>query len=100
MVRLCLFILILLFVSIGNLPLNAQGLGALDVLVRGVKIDGKQGIISRKRFYLLNGGLKDNQELVSRLKTAQIRSRDCYYSQMQATPQFICWLKTQNCESP
>lgn len=92
--------LVLLLSSIGTVPLDAQALGSLDVLVRGVKIDGKQGIISRKRFYLLNGGLKDNQALTTKLKTAEIRSRDCYYSQMQASPQFICWLKAENCESP
>ena len=65
-----------------------------------VRVDGKREKLSRKRFYLFNGGLEQNKALIERLKAAEIRSRDCYYTEQKASPQFICWLKAQNCESP
>ena len=93
-------LLIVLLASIGPAYIAAQALGALDVQGKGLKIDGKSGAVSRKRFYLLKGGLKDNKELIARLRTAEIKSRDCFYSQMKASPQYICWLQAENCESP
>jgi hypothetical protein len=78
----------------------SQQTGAIDVMARAVKIDGKSGIISRKRFYLFSGGLTANRSMLDRIKAADIRSRDCYYGEKQASPQFICWLKAENCESP
>lgn len=74
-------------------------LGSLDVSGR-VKMGGKQIKLQRKRFYLFRGGLAENKALVERLKTADLASRDCYYSQIKTSPQFICWLKTNDCESP
>lgn len=88
-----------LLALIGPMLHAAQSVGSLEVSGR-VKIDGKQEKLSRKRFYLLKGGLKDNQELVARLRGAEIKSRDCFYTQMQASPQYICWLQAENCESP
>lgn len=92
-------VLIVLLASIGPVYVAAQAKGSLEVSGR-VKINGKQEKLSRKRFYLLKGGLKENQDLIARLRTSEIKSRDCYYSQMQASPQYICWLKAENCESP
>ena len=93
-------LLIVLLASIGPVVVAAQVMGALDVQGKGLKIDGKSGAVSRKRFYLFRGGLKDNQALIARLRTAEIKSRDCFYTQMKASPQYICWLQAENCESP
>lgn len=73
--------------------------GSLEVSGR-IRIGKTQEKLQRKRFYLLPGGLEENKNLIEKLKTAEIISRDCYYSQMQASPQYICWLKEENCESP
>lgn len=74
-------------------------LGSLEVSGR-VKIEGKLEKLQRKRFYLFRGGLEENKTLVDRLKAAETVSRDCYYSRMKASSQFICWLKEESCESP
>ncbi len=94
-----LALLIASLASIGPLCVRAQGLGALDVQAKTVKINGKS-ILVRKRLYLFKGGLKDNKELIGRLRTAEVKSRDCFYTQMKASPQYICWLQAENCESP
>ena len=95
-------LLITILLLLGSVPILAQAVtafGSLEVSGR-VKIDGKQEKLPRKRFYLFRGGLRDNKDLVERLKAAEITSRDCFYSQLQASPEFICWLKAENCESP
>jgi hypothetical protein len=95
-------LLIVLLLVFGFCPINAQEplpLGSLEVSGR-VKINGKLEKLQRKRFYLLRGGLDENKNLVEKLGAAETLSRDCFYSQMQASPQFICWLKEENCESP
>lgn len=73
--------------------------GSLEVLGR-VKIDNKQEKLSRKRFYILPGGLKENRALLDRIKSAEITSRDCFYAKAQASPELVCWLQAENCESP
>ncbi len=81
---------------------EAQGpadLGSLEVSGR-VKIGGKQEKLTRKRFYLLPGGLTENSGLIERIRSAEITSRDCYYSQAKASLEFICWLQAEDCESP
>lgn len=96
------FPLLLVLLAFACCPTFARGsspLGALEVSGR-VKIGGKLEKLERKRFYLLRGGLEANKNLVEKLKTAELVSRDCFYSQMQASPEFICWLKEANCESP
>lgn len=65
-----------------------------------VRIAGKQERITRKRFYLIPGGLTENSALVERLRGATIRSRDCYYTELKASPEYVCWLQAENCESP
>lgn len=73
--------------------------GSLEVLGR-VKIENKQEKVARKRFYILPGGLKENRALLDRIKAAEITSRDCFYAKAQASPQLVCWLQAENCESP
>ncbi len=99
MLSLRFLLLVVLFTPIGSVFADALDLGSLEVSGR-VKIGGKQEKLSRKRFYLIKGGLKDNKDLITRLRTAKINSRDCFYTQMQASPQYICWLQAENCESP
>lgn len=64
------------------------------------KINGEKEVLKRKRFYLMRGGLKDNESLIKRLKSTEIISRDCFYANLKASPQFTCWLKEYDCESP
>ena len=85
--------------SAGIFAQTASTMGSMEVFGR-VRIDGKQEKLSRKRFYLLRGGLKENQALIDRLSKAEIRSRDCFYDQAKASKEFICWLQAENCESP
>lgn len=92
-------LLALVIACAGLVSVHAQGRGSLELSGR-VKIGGKQEKLSRKRFYLLKGGLEENRSLVDRLRAAEIRSRNCYYSEAKASPQFICWLQKENCESP
>lgn len=73
-------------------------LGSLEVSGR-VKIGGKQEKLMRKRFYLFRGGLQDNSGLLERIRSAEPTSRDCYYNQVKASPEFICWLRAEDCES-
>ena len=54
-----------LLASIGPMYIAAQATGSLDVQGKALKIDGKSNAVSRKRFYLFKGGLKDNQDLRS-----------------------------------
>ncbi len=91
--------LIFLFVSAGSVTVGGQGVGSLEVSGR-VKIGGKPEKLLRKRFYLLPGGLDDNRALIDRLKAAKVSSRDCFYCQMKASPEYIDWLKSGGCESP
>ncbi len=78
---------------------TAPDVGSLEVSGR-VKIAGKQEKLTRKRFFLLRGGLLENTSVIERIRTAEITSRDCYYSQAKASPEFICWLQVSDCESP
>jgi hypothetical protein len=73
--------------------------GSLEISAR-VRIDGKQHNLERKRFYLLRGSLVENKSLLDRIRNTQFVSRDCYYSRVQASPQFICWLQSEKCDSP
>ena len=93
-------LLVVLF-ALGAMYIPAQNLGSLEVAGR-VKIPGQkeQFKLKRKRFYLFRGGLSANKALIDRLKTAEFTSRDCFYCQMKASPEYIAWLKAQDCESP
>jgi hypothetical protein len=59
--------------------------GSLEVNVKNVKIDGKPAKLSRKRFYLIPGGLTENAALLTRIKGAEITSKSCYYKGIQAS---------------
>jgi hypothetical protein len=85
----------LAFVGMGQLAS-----GSIEVNVKNVKIDGKPARLSRKRFYMFQGGLVENTALLQRIRTAEITSRNCYYKALKASDQFICWLQAENCESP
>jgi hypothetical protein len=99
MANILLKLLAMVIVCAGAASVHAQDLGSLELSGR-VKIGSKQEKLTRKRFYLLKGGLDENKALIDRLRAAEIRSRNCYYSEAKASPQFICWLKQENCESP
>jgi hypothetical protein len=80
-------------------PVTAQNLGSLEVAGR-VKIGTKTELLKRKRFYLFRGGLEANKTLIDKIKAADAASRDCFYCQTKASPEFINWLKAEDCESP
>src|SRR5947208_13469712 len=94
-------VLLAFIATFGAAGIPAQT-GTLEVSTRilGLEQGKPRTDLPRKRFYLLPGGLAQNAALLDRLKTAEIKSRDCYYTDAKASPQFICWLKAQNCESP
>jgi hypothetical protein len=73
--------------------------GSLEITVNpkiGTQAVGFKG----KRFYLLQGGLEANRTLIETLKTASPTSRDCFYCKIQASSEFIAWLKAGDCDSP
>lgn len=75
--------------------------GSIVVRGRNVKGPDKTKIpLSRKRFYLFPGGLADNADLIEGIRAAETTSRDCFYSNLKASPCFIAWLQEGNCESP
>ena len=90
---------IVLLIPAGTVALSAQSLGSLEVSGR-VKIGGKLEKLTRKRFYLLRGGLDANKSLIEKMKAASVTSRDCFYCAQKASPEFIAWLKAEECESP
>ena len=82
-------------------PVSAQlKTGTIEINVKNVKVDGKPARLSRKRFYMFQGGLAENAALLQRIKGAETTSRNCYYKGIKASDQFICWLQAENCESP
>lgn len=95
-------ILLILFSLVCALTAWAQApsaKGSLEVSGR-VRIEGKAEKLTRKRFYLFAGSLKENAGVIERIKSAEITSRDCYYTQAKASQPFICWLRAADCESP
>jgi len=78
---------------------DAQSLGSFELQGRP-KIGKTVERVKRKRFYLFAGGLAANKPLIDRLKAATPQSRDCFYCQMKASPEYIDWLKAEDCESP
>lgn len=82
---------------------NAPATGSIKLVGQiQFKAGEKRKPLDRKRFYLVRGGLEDNRALIKRLEETEILSRDCYYQDLKASPEFMCWLKTEdyNCESP
>jgi len=70
------------------------------VLKTKMSIGGKKVELSRKRFYLFRGGMDTNKALIDRIKAASYTSRDCFYCQKKASPEYIAWLRVGDCESP
>ncbi len=69
-----------------------------------VEIDGKTQKLDRKRFYLIRGSRQQNAELLKTLAETPVLSRDCYYQKLRESgrkisDEFVCWLKTNDCES-
>ncbi len=83
----------------GSMSVQAQSLGSLEVSGR-LRVGSKSEKITRKRFYLFTGGLDQHKTLTDKLKAADVTSRECFYCQMKASPEYIAWLKTGDCESP
>ena len=92
-------LLIILLAPVGTIRFSAQSLGSLEVTGR-IKIGTKTEKIKRKRFYLFRGGLETNKALIDRLRAANVTSRDCFYCQMKASPEYVAWLRAGDCESP
>jgi hypothetical protein len=65
-----------------------------------VKDENKRLSLARKRFFVFEGGVKDNAALIERIQASEITSRNCYYTQINASPCFISWLQEENCETP
>lgn len=76
-----------------------QTYGSVTVQGKSVKAGDKLSL-ARKRFYLFAGGIKENEALIERIKGAEIVSRDCYYTQINASACLISWLRQENCETP
>lgn len=55
--------------------------------------------LPRKRFFLIKGSMEDNQALISKIKQAEVTSRECYYRSKGASEALIKWLKENDCES-
>lgn len=75
--------------------------GSLIVSGRAKTVSAKTIVLKKKRFYLFRGDREANKTLIERLKAANVTSRDCFYCQLKASPQFMNWLKAGdgNCES-
>lgn len=63
------------------------------------KVDGKEKGLARKRFYLFQGSLAENQALVTKLTQQPVLSRECYYRGIEASDALIDWLNKNDCES-
>lgn len=94
-----LIAVLVLLIPAGTVAVAAQSAGSLEVSGR-VKIGGKVEKLTRKRFYLFRGGLEANKTLVEKMKAARVTSRNCFYCSQKASPEFIEWLKAEECESP
>lgn len=94
-----LILVVALLAACGAVSINAQATGSLEISGR-VRVNKKLEKLTRKRFYLFRGGLEANKALIDRIKASKPVSRDCYYCQIKASPEYIAWLKAEDCESP
>ena len=83
-------------------PVQAmQTYGSVTILGKSVNAGNKNKLsLARKRFYLFAGGVKENTALIERINATEITSRDCYYTQINASACLIDWLAQENCETP
>lgn len=94
--------LILIVLGACALTVLPQRAGEGTILIKGRSVnagDKDKPSLTRKRFFVFAGGLKDNAELVDRIRSAEITSRDCFYTEAGASPCLIKWLQEENCES-
>src|SRR5947208_2965679 len=55
--------------------------------------------LARKRFFLIKGSLEDNRQLIDRIESVSLPSRDCYFRSKGASETLIKWLRENDCES-
>ncbi len=79
---------------------SAQAGDAVLEISGRVRIEKKVEKLIRKRFFLFRGGLEANKALVDKMKSASVTSRECFYCTKSASPEFLAWLKAEDCESP
>ena len=72
--------------------------GSLKITAKP-KIGTKQEALDGKRFYLFNGGIDANKELIEKLKNSKPISRECFYCSLRVSPEYMAWLNTGNCDS-
>lgn len=77
---------------------NPQPTGVLRLRVR-VKVGDATKGLARKRFYLIRGSLEQNAAIFNTARNNPVVSRDCFYTNLGASPQLIEWLKAGDCES-
>src|SRR6476469_7518824 len=101
MSKLSLVLTVALAGLVGVPQASAQAPAKSSLVVKTkITIAGKKVELSRKRFYLFRGGVDTNKALVERIKDASYTSRDCFYCQKRASPEYIAWLRVGDCESP
>jgi hypothetical protein len=84
----------------GNLLNHAQApRHAVIRLKVKYKSDAGTRELPRKRFFLINGSLAENQSLVDKIKQTAVVSRDCYYRNHGGSEALIKWLNDNDCES-
>ena len=99
---LSLFILAFLLVSFSfRFPANTQTQSTRGVIRLKVKIKTGETNkdLPRKRFFLIKGSMAENQTLISKIKQAEVTSRECFYRSRGASEALIKWLKENDCES-
>ena len=77
---------------------SVTGRGVIRLRTR-VKIGESTKGLSRKRFFLIKGGVDQNKTLIEAIERQPIVSRDCYYRRMGASEALIRWLNENDCES-
>ncbi len=100
--RSCLQILIglLALFCCNSFLAQAEPAAAGSFIVSGrVKVGSKNISLKKKRFYLFRGGREANRSLIERLTSANVTSRDCFYCRLNASPEFMGWLMSGDCES-
>jgi hypothetical protein len=97
---LALIIALLVAVSLAARPQSAEAPahGVVRLKVR-YKSSNAPKDLPRKRFFLINGSLEQNRELINRIKQTSLPSRECYYRGRNASPALIKWLADNDCES-
>jgi hypothetical protein len=87
------------FLSVAQTSNSSSGARGVVRLRAQVKIGSANRKLARKRFFLIRGSLEQNKALVERIQRQPFFTRDCYYSQLGASPQLLNWLRENDCES-